>query len=657
MVQDTKPSSLLVKFYRYLYFPKSFASYLLIVIIVFGTGANTISVMAMTTKASVPETRATLTSNISSSLPPHNGSSSTTSCHCVIFRLSGIQDYFANLAQIAIMDLFMDKNQSLSLGLVMNNLGTDTGIVREISEGFKRAGLFELALNGWNFTDYSKLTEPEQKNSLIKANEKMDVLFGSTSPIFIPPFEAFNNATLGAMRQLDMRIMSSGVELDKNPNFMANASNNNDTSLIQQPTQSNEIIHMPKTTSYHSYDSNGSMIKIPVNKLLSEIDDSITKYGYAVISLEPQFFLNKKGTVSTNLNKQEINDLSSLIDHLNSKNIRITTFSKAAGIEPYTKHIQKGLTAPKEVLQTGIPTTSVKGNKTEGISSAPIDLLNNSSKKVILTFDDNWESQFNSAKPILDKYGFKATFFITCNLVGRYEPALLAGRFHLPMDQLQLGSRPMSWDEIKILHNEGHDIEAHTMNHKNLTALSSSALNFEIGQSKQCLRVHGINSTIMATPFDAGWNNATVINTIAKYFDLARNGNEALTFLRCDGWPGLSNQTDCRTYSDHGKLTFANRYSIRSWSHNFYDSAYLNNSSKIFNEFVQEVNRQANFNRMGSIRAIPVIIYHILDYHGGGHTYPNLFAAEMKYLHDNGFKVLTMADLGYDKNTNYLYIR
>ena len=63
---------------------------------------------------------------------------------------------------------------------------------------------------------------------------------------------------------------------------------------------------MPKTTSYHSYDSNGSMIKIPVNKLLSEIDDSITKYGYAVISLEPQFFLNKKGTVSTNLNNRKL---------------------------------------------------------------------------------------------------------------------------------------------------------------------------------------------------------------------------------------------------------------------------------------------------------------------------------------------------------------
>jgi hypothetical protein len=29
----------------------------------------------------------------------------------------------------------------------------------------------------------------------------------------------------------------------------------------------------------------------------------------------------------------------------------------------------------------------------------------------------------------------------------------------------------------------------------------------------------------------------------------------------------------------------------------------------------------------------------------------------MKYLHDNGFRVLTMADPGYDENRDYLYVR
>ena len=34
-----------------------------------------------------------------------------------------------------------------------------------------------------------------------------------------------------------------------------------------------------------------------------------------------------------------------------------------------------------------------------------------------------------------------------------------------------------------------------------------------------------------------------------------------------------------------------------------------------------------------------------------------LFATEMKYLHDNGLKVITMEDLGYDEMSNHLYIK
>jgi peptidoglycan/xylan/chitin deacetylase (PgdA/CDA1 family) len=42
----------------------------------------------------------------------------------------------------------------------------------------------------------------------------------------------------------------------------------------------------------------------------------------------------------------------------------------------------------------------------------------NNNKIVILTFGDGWKTQFTAAKPILDKYGFKASFFITCTFVG-----------------------------------------------------------------------------------------------------------------------------------------------------------------------------------------------------------------------------------------------
>ena len=60
----------------------------------------------------------------------------------------------------------------------------------------------------------------------------------------------------------------------------------------------------------------------------------------------------------------------------------------------------------------------------------------------------------------------------------------------------------------------------------------------------------------------------------------------------------------------------------------------------------------------GITNAIPVIIYHSIDNTGRNYsTTIDLFESEMRYLHDNGFTVLTMADLGYDENTNYLYIK
>ena len=70
------------------------------------------------------------------------------------------------------------------------------------------------------------------------------------------------------------------------------------------------------------------------------------------------------------------------------------------------------------------------------------------------------------------------------------------------------------------------------------------------------------------------------------------------------------------------------------------------------------INNQANFNKDGKINAIPIIGYHnIEDDKAITSTDVNLFYKEMKYLHDNGIKVLTMADLGYDEGSNHLYVK
>jgi peptidoglycan/xylan/chitin deacetylase (PgdA/CDA1 family) len=274
----------------------------------------------------------------------------------------------------------------------------------------------------------------------------------------------------------------------------------------------------------------------------------------------------------------------------------------------------------------------------------------------------------------LDKYGFKATFFEVCNWIetGYHDKDIST-----------------TWQQIAALQQDGMDIEAHTMNHLNLNDLSSQAdLNYEIGQSKQCLENHGFNPTIFAYPNGEGSDNPKVVNTVAKYYGLARTDTKlsALTLLQCGNDVGnVDNQQQriyCETYLKDGQVTPANRYSINSWAHKHIEEGCSDNitdngdtstcttirreydNAQMFQKFVSAISSQYSYNKDGIVRAIPIIVYHTLvDYSDLSDssrpidTTVNLFDAEMRYLYDNGFKVITMADLGYDDNSNYLYLK
>jgi len=85
-------------------------------------------------------------------------------------------------------------------------------------------------------------------------------------------------------------------------------------------------------------------------------------------------------------------------------------------------------------------------------------------RPVVLTFDDGWVSQYENALPLLEKYGVKATFFVTTHYLGH-------GRF-------------MSWDQVKDLDARGQTIASHTLTHPFLTRLSDGRLAAEVGESK-----------------------------------------------------------------------------------------------------------------------------------------------------------------------------
>jgi hypothetical protein len=143
--------------------------------------------------------------------------------------------------------------------------------------------------------------------------------------------------------------------------------------------------------------------------------------------------------------------------------------------------------------------------------------IGSSNKVVMINFDDGYKSQLIYAKPILDKYGFKASFFIVCGKVAT-----------LPYW--------MNWQDIAELKNDGMDIESHTMTHAHLNKLSTNALTYEIGGSKQCFSSHGFNTTIFGYPLNLGSDKPSIVNLVAKYYDLGRSGTDPLMFLNCNGY-------------------------------------------------------------------------------------------------------------------------
>lgn len=72
---------------------------------------------------------------------------------------------------------------------------------------------------------------------------------------------------------------------------------------------------------------------------------------------------------------------------------------------------------------------------------------------VVLTFDDSVKSHFTVARPLLKRYGFSATFFITEGFSFRTDKA-----------------NYMTWEEIRQLHEDGFEIGNHTRDHMHATA-------------------------------------------------------------------------------------------------------------------------------------------------------------------------------------------
>jgi peptidoglycan/xylan/chitin deacetylase (PgdA/CDA1 family) len=221
---------------------------------------------------------------------------------------------------------------------------------------------------------------------------------------------------------------------------------------------------------------------------------------------------------------------------------------------------------------------------------------------VVLTFDDSSKTHFTVARPVLKKYAFGATFFITEG-------------FDFPTNKRDY----MSWAEIAQLHADGFEIGNHTRDHFMVTAANVSELAGQVRAINAQCKKHGIPTTVsFAYPGNAIHKSAL---PILKELDIKfarRGGSPEYPYKEGRGFayePGL----------DHPLLMPSAGDARPAWK-------------------MDDFKRAVGQARHGKIV--------VLQFHGVPDTAHDWvttsrkqFEEYMKYLADQRFKVIAMRDL------------
>ncbi len=119
-----------------------------------------------------------------------------------------------------------------------------------------------------------------------------------------------------------------------------------------------------------------------------------------------------------------------------------------------------------------------------------------------VTFDDAYRSVIELGLPILERLGLPATVFAPTDFIGVDAPLAWAGvdTWLGGPDEREL--TPMSWSELRALHDAGWEIGSHTCSHPRLSELDGAALSGELERSKRdCERHLEVACTSVAYPY------------------------------------------------------------------------------------------------------------------------------------------------------------
>jgi peptidoglycan/xylan/chitin deacetylase (PgdA/CDA1 family) len=243
----------------------------------------------------------------------------------VAFRLDDIQDFYYSIEQRAIIEMFRQNNASVTIGIIGSMFGNDTELVDFIRQN-KNDSRIEIANHGWLHEDFGLLEDAASQQDLLEGtNQRIHDLLGHDVLIttFIAPFNNVNDQTYEA-------VANSGL-------YIISADPVRDTIFANGQTSSSRLYHLPMTAEVSVLAENGTAWDpVPVDEILSKIDDSIMANGNAVVMLHPW---------------DSIDDVRSVIAHIKDRtDYRIVTLKEMAFGQ---NEVPEGLNAAILVLMLG----------------------------------------------------------------------------------------------------------------------------------------------------------------------------------------------------------------------------------------------------------------------------------------------------------------
>jgi peptidoglycan/xylan/chitin deacetylase (PgdA/CDA1 family) len=190
------------------------------------------------------------------------------------------------------------------------------------------------------------------------------------------------------------------------------------------------------------------------------------------------------------------------------------------------------------LFKQGMAELYERGYKTLSISDA-VECLRRDTpfpeRSFALTFDDGYQSVYREAFPILQRYNFLATVFLTVGENGK------------PADTDRLPSMcersMLNWREIKEMHRSGIIFGGHTLTHPDLTLLPDQQIEAEVMGGKIAIE-DALGTAVDTFAYPFGRYNERCRELVSRHFlcacsdrlGLFRTGSDLYAMERVDAY-------------------------------------------------------------------------------------------------------------------------